>query len=107
MKRRSDDLEKWISILSKLAQSEDGTSDETKLGLSFYALRSSAVSDYHKLNEILLDMQKKGFIEVIEETKDNPEGEDVIKKRYSITIKGLKTLVEILIPARNALRGLE
>jgi hypothetical protein len=107
LKRRSDDLDKWIAILSKLAQCEDGSADSENLGLSFYAIRSSAVSDYHKLAELLDDMEKKEFIKVFEETKVNDEGEEVAIRRYKITIKGMKTLFEILIPARNALRGLE
>jgi len=107
MKRRSDDLDKWIAILSKLAQSEDGSSDSENLGLSFYAIRSSAVSDYHKLSELLDDMEQKNFIQVIEEMKINEEGEEVAVRRYKITIQGMKTLFEILIPARDALRGLE
>ncbi|NHJ31435.1 MAG: hypothetical protein FK732_01100 [Asgard group archaeon] len=107
MKRRSDDLDKWIAILSKLAQCEDGSSDEQKLGLSFYAIRSSAVSDYHKLTEILSDMEEKGFIHVIEESKKQLEEEEIVVKRYRITIKGMNTLFEILIPARNALRKLD
>ncbi len=107
MKRRSDDLDKWIAILSKLAQSEDGSSDSESLGLSFYAIRSSAVSDYHKLNDLLEDMKQKEFIQVFEEMKINEEGEEVAIRRFKITIKGMNTLFEILIPARNALRGLE
>jgi len=106
LKRRSDDLDKWIAILSKLAQSEDGIADDNKLGLSFYAIRSSTVGDYHKLNVILEDMVKKGFIEVVEEIKEKFEGE-VKVVRYKITLKGMKTLFEILIPARDALRGLD
>lgn len=100
-------MDKWIAILSKLAQCEDGSSDDHKLGLSFYAIRSSAVSDYHKLNEILDDMEKKGFIQVIEESKTSTEWEDTTLRRYKITIKGMKTLFEILIPARDALRKIE
>ncbi|MHA1125950.1 MAG: hypothetical protein ACTSO7_11655 [Candidatus Heimdallarchaeota archaeon] len=107
MKRRSDDLDKWIAILSKLAQSEDGSSDSENLGFSFYAIRSSAVSDYHKLSELLDDMEQKEFIQVLEDMKVNDEGEKVAVRRYKITIKGMKTLFEILIPARDALRGLE
>jgi len=107
LKRRSDDLDKWIAILSKLAQCEDGSSDDQKLGLSFYAIRSSAVSDYHKLTEILSDMVDKGFIQVIEEPKKQLDDQEIIAKRYKITIKGMNTLFEILIPARNALRKLE
>ncbi|NHJ87626.1 MAG: hypothetical protein FK734_19350 [Asgard group archaeon] len=106
MKRRSDDLDKWIAILSKLAQMEDGSSNDEDLGLSFYAIRSSAVSDYHKLSEILEEMERKGFITVQEESKTSLEGE-VNAKRYRITLKGMRTLFEILIPARDALRGLE
>ncbi|MHA1187141.1 MAG: hypothetical protein ACTSSK_09765 [Candidatus Heimdallarchaeota archaeon] len=87
MKRRSDDLDKWIAILSKLAQSEDGSSDSENLGLSFYAIRSSAVSDYHKLAELLEDMEQKEFIQVIEEMKLNDEGEEVAVRRYKITIQ--------------------
>ena len=105
MKKRSDDLDKWIAILSKLAQSEDGTTDDEKLGLSFYAIRSSTVSDYHKLTDILEDMESKGFIEVLkEETYSDDEKQNIT--RYRITLKGLKTLFNILIPARDALRGL-
>ena len=100
-------MDKWIAILSKLAQCEDGASDDHNLGLSFYAIRSSAVSDYHKLNEILDDMESKGFIKVLEENKQTSEGEDAVQKRYKITIKGMKTLFEILIPARDALRKIE
>lgn len=107
MTRRSDDLDKWIAILSKLAQSENGTSDEEKLGLSFYAIRTSTVGDYHKLNAILEDMEKKGYIEVFEEIKECSEGEELVYRRYKITLKGIKTLFEILIPARDALRTLE
>ncbi len=107
MKRRSDDLDKWIAILSKLAQCEDGSSDDYNLGLSFYAIRSSAVSDYHKLNEILDDMEVKGFIQVIEESKTSTEREDATLRRFKITIKGMKTLFEILIPAKDALRKIE
>lgn len=107
LKRRSDDLDKWIAILSKLAQCEDGSSDDQKLGLSFYAIRSSAVSDYHKLTEILIDMEKRGFIQVIEENKRQLEDQEIIARRYKITIKGMKTLFEILIPARDALRKLD
>jgi len=107
LKRRSDDLDKWIAILSKLAQCEDGSSDDQKLGLSFYAIRSSAVSDYHKLTEILGDMVDKGFIQIIEENNKQMQEEEIIVKRYRITIKGMKTLFEILIPARNALRKLD
>jgi len=107
LKRRSDDLDKWIAILSKLAQSEDGSSDSESLGLSFYAIRSSAVSDYHKLTDLLEDMKQKEFIQVFEEMKINDEGEEVAIRRFKITIKGMNTLFEILIPARNALRGLE
>lgn len=107
MKRRSDDLDKWIAILSKLAQSEDGSSDDHNLGISFYAIRSSAVSDYHKLSEILEDMVNKGFIQVLEENKSTSEGEETKQKKYRITIKGMKTLFEILIPARDALRKIE
>lgn len=107
LKRRSDDLDKWIAILSKLAQCEDGSSDDQKLGLSFYAIRSSAVSDYHKLTEILSDMEKRGFIQVIEENKRQLEDQEIIARRYKITIKGMKTLFEILIPARDALRKLD
>ena len=99
-------MDKWIAILSKLAQCEDGASDDHNLGLSFYAIRSSAVSDYHKLNEILDEMDGKGFIQVWEESKDTSEGE-AIQKRYKITIKGMKTLFDILIPARDALRKIE
>jgi hypothetical protein len=107
LKRRSDDLDKWIAILSKLAQCEDGSSDDQKLGLSFYAIRSSAVSDYHKLTEILSDMEKRGFIQVIEENKRQLEDIEIIARRYKITIKGMKTLFEILIPAKDALRKLD
>lgn len=107
MKRRSDDLDKWIAILSKLAQCEDGSSDDQKLGLSFYAIRSSAVSDYHKLTEILSEMEERAFIQVIEENKKQFETQETIIKRYKITIKGMKTLFEILIPARDALRKLD
>ena len=107
LKRRSDDLDKWIAILSKLAQCEDGSSDDQKLGLSFYAIRSSAVSDYHKLTEILSEMEERGFIQVIEENKKQLETQEIIIKRYKITIKGMKTLFEILIPARDALRKLD
>ncbi len=107
MKRRSDDLDKWIAILSKLAQCEDGSSDDQKLGLSFYAIRSSAVSDYHKLTEILNDMVEKGFIKIIEENNEQLQDEEIIVKRYRITIKGMNTLFEILIPARDALRKLD
>ena len=107
LKRRSDDLDKWIAILSKLAQCEDGSSDDQKLGLSFYAIRSSAVSDFHKLTEILSDMEKRGFIQVIEENKRQLEDQEIIARRYKITIKGMKTLFEILIPARDALRKLD
>ncbi|MFW9924670.1 MAG: hypothetical protein ACFFDW_15415 [Candidatus Thorarchaeota archaeon] len=107
MKKRSDDLDKWIAILSKLAQSEDGTADDSNFGLSFYAIRSSTVSDFHKLSEILDDMEKKEYIEVMEGLKENPEGEETITKRYKITLKGMKTLFEILIPAHKALRGLD
>ncbi|NHJ49460.1 MAG: hypothetical protein FK733_16845 [Asgard group archaeon] len=106
MKRRSDDLDKWIAILSKLAQCEDGSSDDTKLGLSFYAIRSSAVSDYHKLTEILNDMVQKGFIKTLEEIKEL-EGEESTLRRFQITLKGMKLLFETLIPARDALRKLE
>ena len=107
MKRRSDDLDKWIAILSKLAQCEDGSSNDQKLGLSFYAIRSSAVSDYHKLTEILSDMEERGFIQVIEENKRLLEDQEIKARRYKITIKGMKTLFEILIPARDALRKLD
>lgn len=107
MKRRSDDLDKWIAILSKLAQSEDGIADDNKLGLSFYAIRSSTVGDYHKLTDILEDMVKKRFIEVVEEIREIKEGDDARVVRYKITLKGMKTLFEILIPARDALRGLD
>ncbi|MCK5159433.1 MAG: hypothetical protein KAR08_09770, partial [Candidatus Heimdallarchaeota archaeon] len=91
MKRRSDDLDKWIAILSKLAQCEDGSSDDQKLGLSFYAIRSSAVSDYHKLTEILGDMEDRGFIQIIEDDKKQFEAQEISIKRYKITIKGMKT----------------
>lgn len=107
LKRRSDDLDKWIAILSKLAQCEDGSSDDQKLGLSFYAIRSSAVSDYHKLTEILNDMENRGFIQIIEENKKEIEDQEIVVKRYRITIKGMNTLFEILIPARDALRKLD
>lgn len=107
MKRRSDDLDKWIAILSKLAQCEDGSSDDQKLGLSFYAIRSSAVSDYHKLTEILSDMEDRGFIQIIEDDKKQIEALETSIKRYKITIKGMKTLFDILIPARDALRKLD
>jgi len=107
LKRRSDDLDKWIAILSKLAQCEDGSSNDQKLGLSFYAIRSSAVSDYHKLTEILSDMEERGFIQVIEENKIFLENQEIKARRYKITIKGMKTLFEILIPARDALRKLD
>ncbi len=107
MRRRSDDLDKWIAILSKLAQCEDGTSDDQNLGLSFYAIRSTAVSDYHKLTEILADMEKKGFVRVIEEEKESPDGGRTTIKRYKITLKGMQTLFQILIPARDALRKLD
>ncbi|TET27959.1 MAG: hypothetical protein E3J70_10830 [Candidatus Heimdallarchaeota archaeon] len=107
MKRRSDDLDKWIAILSKLAQCEDGSSDDQKLGISFYAIRSSAVSDYHKLTEILNDMEDRGFIQIIEDDKKQLEAQEISIKRYKITIKGMKTLFEILIPARDALRKLD
>ncbi|MHA1463225.1 MAG: hypothetical protein ACTSPM_02860 [Candidatus Heimdallarchaeota archaeon] len=107
MKRRSDDLDKWIAILSKLSQSEDGIADDKKLGLSFYAIRSSTVGDYHKLNDILEDMVIKGFIEVVEEIKEKNEGEEAKVVRYRITLKGMRTLFDILIPARDALRGLD
>ena len=107
LKRRSDDLDKWIAILSKLAQCEDGSSDDQKLGLSFYAIRSSAVSDYHKLTEILSDMENRGFIQIIEDDKKKIEAQEISIKRYKITIKGMKTLFEILIPARDALRKLD
>lgn len=107
MKRRSDDLDKWIAILSKLAQSEDGSSDDQKLGFSFYAIRSSAVSDYHKLTEILGDMEDRGFIQIIEDDKKQFEAQEISIKKYKITIKGMKTLFEILIPARDALRKLD
>ena len=100
MKRRSDDLDKWIAILSKLAKSEDGSTDDKNLGLSFYAIRSSAVSDYHKLTEILNDMVEKGFIKVIEDKIVKLEGEETNLRKYKITMKGLKTLLEILIPAK-------
>ena len=106
MKRRSDDLDKWIAILSKLAQSDDGISDDKKLGLSFYAIRSSTVGDYHKLQEILEDMITKEFIESVEDVKESSEGIETKIIRYKITLKGMKTLFEILIPARDALRGL-
>jgi len=107
LKRRSDDLDKWIAILSKLAQCEDGSSDDQKLGISFYAIRSSAVSDYHKLTEILNDMEDRGFIQIIEDDKKQLEAQEISIKRYKITIKGMKTLFEILIPARDALRKLD
>lgn len=106
MKRRSDDLDKWIAILSKLAQSEDGIADDKKLGLSFYAIRSTTVGDYHKLTDILEDMVKKEFIEVAEDIKEKIEGDETKVVRYKITLKGMKTLFETLIPARDALRGL-
>ena len=107
MKRRSDDLDKWIAILSKLAQCEDGTSDDQSLGLSFYAIRSSAVSDYHKLIEILTDMESKGYISVFDELKEASGNEEGKIKRYKITLKGMNTLFQILIPARDALRKLD
>ncbi len=107
MKRRSDDLDKWIAILSKLAQCEDGSTDDQNLGLSFYAIRSSAVSDYHKLTEILTDMEEKGFIKVIDENRVTPEGEEVTIKRHKITLKGMNLLFEVLIPARDALRKID
>ncbi|HUT81352.1 MAG TPA: hypothetical protein VMZ29_09140 [Candidatus Bathyarchaeia archaeon] len=106
MKRRSDDLDKWIAILSKLAQCEDGSSDDQNLGLSFYAIRSSAVSDYHKLTEILTDMEEKGFIKVLDENRTTPEGEVSIR-RHKITLKGMNLLFEVLIPARDALRKID
>ena len=106
LKKRSDDLDKWITILSKLAQSEDGTTDDEKLGLSFYAIRSSTVSDFHKLTEILEDMVSKGCIEVIAGEKENSTEEKTSIRRYRITLKGMRTLFEILIPARDTLRGL-
>ncbi len=107
MKRRSDDLDKWIAILSKLAQSEDGIADDKKLGLSFYAIRSSTVGDYHKLIDILEDMAKKEFIEIVEDFKDKNNETEVKVVRYKITLKGIKTLFGVLIPARDALRGLD
>ena len=107
MKRRSDDLDKWIAILSKLAQCEDGSSDDQKLGLSFYAIRSSAVSDYHKLTELLSDMVQKGYIKMIQELKEATKDQEMNIKRYQITLKGMKLLFEVLIPARDALRKLE
>jgi hypothetical protein len=107
MKRRSDDLDKWIAILSKLAQCEDGSSDDKKLGLSFYAIRSSAVSDYHKLTELLEDMVNKGFIKKLEQAKEQKDGDETVSIRYQITLKGMKLLYETLIPARDALRKLE
>ena len=107
MKRRSDDLDKWIAILSKLAQSDDGISDDNKLGLSFYAIRSSTVGDFHKLQEILEDMIAKEFIETFDDVKESTDGSETTFIRYKITLKGMKTLFEILIPARDALRGLD
>ncbi|MHA1211035.1 MAG: hypothetical protein ACTSSH_01115 [Candidatus Heimdallarchaeota archaeon] len=107
MKRRSDDLDKWIAILSKLAQCEDGSSDDQNLGLSFYAIRSSAVSDYHKLTVILSEMQNKGFIQLLEEDKIDNEGEDTKIRRYKVTLKGMKLLFEVLIPAKDALRKID
>ncbi|MBD3191613.1 MAG: hypothetical protein GF308_13280 [Candidatus Heimdallarchaeota archaeon] len=105
--QKSDDLDKWIAVLSKLAQCKDGSSDEQELGLSFYAIRSSAVSDYHKLKEILERMEEKGFIKMTEESRELSNGDEQIIRRYQITRKGIKTLVEVLIPAKDALRGLE
>ncbi len=107
LKRRSDDLDKWIAILSKLAQCEDGSSDDEKLGLSFYAIRSSAVSDYHKLTELLSDMVQKGYIKIMQETQDSSENQEMNIKRYQITLKGMRLLFDVLIPARDALRKLE
>jgi hypothetical protein len=107
MGRKSDDLDKWIAVLSKLAQCEDGASDGEKLGLSFYAIRTSAVGDYHKLNEILEEMEERGVIEVFTEKRMTSSGDYKEIVRYRITVKGIKTLFEILIPARNALRGLD
>ena len=106
MKRRSDDLDKWIAILSKLAQCEDGSSDDQSLGLSFYAIRSSAVSDYHKLTDILGDMEQKEYIKVLDELNENTEENGGIK-RYKITLKGMRLLFDVLIPARDALRKLD
>ena len=107
MKRRSDNLDKWIAILSKLAQCEDGSSDDQKLGLSFYAIRSTAVSDYHKLTELLTDMVQKGYIKIMQESMESIENQEINIKRYQITLKGMRLLFDVLIPARNALRKLE
>lgn len=107
MKRRSDNLDKWIAILSKLAQCEDGSSDDQKLGLSFYAIRSTAVSDYHKLTELLTDMVQKGYIKIKQESMESIENQEINIKRYQITLKGMRLLFDVLIPARNALRKLE
>lgn len=106
MPHKSDDLDKWVSILSTLAQSKNGTSDEEQLGLSFYAIRKKAVSDYYKLNEILDQMIERGVIKITED-EETTDGEGKPIKRYQITLKGMKLLVEILIPARKALRGIE
>lgn len=105
--QKSDDLDKWIAVLSKLAQCQNGSSDERELGLSFYAIRSSAVSDYHKLKEILERMEEKGFIKMTKEIRELSNGDEQVIRRYRITRKGIKTLVEVLIPAKDALRGLE
>ncbi|MEA2070964.1 MAG: hypothetical protein U9O98_06700 [Asgard group archaeon] len=107
MTRRTDDLDKWVAILSKLAQSKKGYSNNEQLGMSFYAIRSSTVGDYHKLSEILEKMEEKGVISVNEEIQEHPDGSEKVIHRYKITMKGLKFLYEVLIPARRALRGLE
>jgi len=107
LRRRSDDLDKWVAILSKLAQCENGASDDQSLGLSFYAIRTTTVGDYHKLTEILSEMERKEFIQVFDEEKELPNGEKTNIKRYKITLKGIQTLFQILIPARDALRKLD